>query len=191
MSTNYYARIIPKEEDKQKLLDAINKNKYNIIEDLTSELYGKRNEYTRKGNVIHLGKRSCGWKFLWNSNVIQYCDGHIDEETKEYISTYKFDTIYPLTKQGIADFVMRNDVLIYDEYNVPQDKIEFLNMAFDWEQPDGLTSKEYQENPKYNAGRYYLIDEREAKKWKDFGVKVEYYDFESDGLRFSTSINFS
>jgi hypothetical protein len=64
MGTNYYARIIPKENEKQKLLDAINNNKYNEIEDIASELYGRRNEYTRKGNVIHLGKRSGGWKFL-------------------------------------------------------------------------------------------------------------------------------
>lgn len=191
MSTNYYARIIPREEDKQKLIDKINNNKYNEIVDLASELYGRRDEYSRLGNVIHLGKRSCGWKFLWNSNVIQYCDGYVDEETKEFMPVYKFDTIYPLTKEGITNFVMRNDVLVYDEYDELQNKEEFLNMAFDWGQPNGLTSKEYQENPKYNAGRYYPIDERDAKKWKDFGVKVEYYDFESDGLRFSTSINFS
>lgn len=190
MSTNYYARIIPKEEDKQKLLDAINNNQYDIIVDLASELYGNRNEYTRKGNVIHLGKRSCGWKFLWNSNVIQYCDGYVDEKTKEFIPVYKFNKVYPLTKEGISNFVMREDVIIYDEYNELQPKQKFLDMAFSWGQPNGLTSKEYQENPKYNAGRYYPIDERDAKKWKDFGVKVEYYDFESDGLRFSTSINF-
>lgn len=191
MGTNFYARIIPKEEEKQELLDLIINNKFDEIEDKASELYGSRNEYTRLGNVIHLGKRSGGWKFLWNSNVIQYCDGYVDPETKEYVAVYKFDTIYPLTHQGITDFVMREDVIVYDEYGETQDKQEFLEMAFNWGQPDGLTSKEYQENPKYDSGRYWGLDEREAKKWRDFGVKVEYYDFESDGLRFSTSINFS
>lgn len=190
MGTNFYARIIPKEEDKQKILDAISNNQYDIIEDLASELYGKRNEYSRKGNVIHLGKRSCGWKFLWNSNVIKYCDEYIDTQSGESVPIYKFDTVYPLTKQGITDFIMREDVIVYDEYDELQDKEEFLEMAFTWCQPDGLTSKEYQENPKYNTGKYYPIDERELKKWESFGVKVDYYDFESDGLRFSTSINF-
>lgn len=190
MGTNFYARIIPKEEDKQKLLDAINNNQYDIIENLASELYGNRNEYTRKGNVIHLGKRSGGWKFLWNSNVIQYCDGYIDKETGKFVPVYKFDTVYPLTHKGITEFVMRDDVIIYDEYGELQPKREFLDMAFSWEQPNGLTAKEYQENPKYDAPPYFDCP-RVNKKWEDFGVKVEYYDFESDGLRFSTSTNFS
>ena len=116
MGTNFYARIIPKEEDKQKLLDAVNNNQYNIIEDLASELYGNRNEYSRRGNVIHLGKRSCGWKFLWNPNVIRYCDGYIDSETKEFVPVWKYDQVYPLTKQGITDFCNREDVIITDEY---------------------------------------------------------------------------
>ena len=57
MGTNFYARIIPKEEDKQKLIDAINDDRDDLIEDLASELYGYRNEYTRKGNKIHLDER--------------------------------------------------------------------------------------------------------------------------------------
>lgn len=190
MSTNYYARIIPKEEDKQKLINAINNNQYDIIEDLASELYGNRNEYTRKGNVIHLGKRSCGWKFLWNSNVIRYCDGYVDSETKEFVPVWKYDQVYPLTKQGITDFCSRKDVIITDEYGETFSTEEFLEMAFSWGEPDGLTSKEYQENPKYDAPPYFGC-KRENEKWEDLGFKVEYYDFESDGLRFSTSINFS
>jgi hypothetical protein len=63
-------------------------------------------------------------------------------------------------------------------------------MAFSWGESDGLTAKEYQENPKYDALPYFRC-ERENEKWEDLGFKVEYYDFESDGLRFSTSINFS
>ena len=82
MGTNFYARIIPKEDEKNELINKIVNNQFDEIEELTSELYGNRNEYTRKGNVIHLGKRSCGWKFLWNPNIIRYCDGYIDTETK-------------------------------------------------------------------------------------------------------------
>lgn len=201
MGTNYYARIIPKEEDKQKLIDAINNNDYNIIEDLASELYGHRNEYTRKGNVIHLGKRSCGWKFLWNPNVIKYHDGYIDSETKEYVSVVKYDYIYPLTKQGITEFVMRKDVIIYDEYGEQQDSKEFLEMAFSWGEPDGWTGKSYEEDPKSGLSSYrnYYWSEKyqrsmhskEDEMWFDLGYIAEYYDFEADGLRFSTSINFS
>jgi hypothetical protein len=182
MGTNYYARIIPKEEDKQKLIDAINDDRDDLIEDLASELYGRRNSHTGKGNIIHLGKRSSGWKFLWNPNVIKIWD----DETCEYAYNY----VYPLTKQGITYFCSREDVVITDEYGTIYDSKEFLEMAFSWGEPDGLTSKEYQETPKYNALPYFGC-KRENEKWEDLGFKIEYYDFESDGLRFSTSTDFS
>ena len=54
MGTNFYARIIPKEDEKNELINKIVNNQFDEIVDLASELYGSRNEYTRKGNVIHL-----------------------------------------------------------------------------------------------------------------------------------------
>ena len=198
MGTNFYARIIPKEEDKQKLLDAINNNQYDVIEDFTSELYGKRDQYYRRGNVIHLGKRSCGWKFLWNPNVIKYVDKY-NRRNKKYIPVYEYDYVYPLTKQGITDFCNRKDVIITDEYGERYTPKDFLEMAFSWGQPDGYTGKTYEEahkedstyrnfywSKKYKRGMHTESDEM----WFDLGYIVEYYDFESDGLRFSTSINF-
>ena len=201
MGTNFYARIIPKEDEKNKLINKIVNDKFNEIEDLASELYGERNQYTRKGNVIHLGKRSCGWKFLWNSNVIKYRDGHIDPETKEYVSVVKYDYVYPLTKQGITDFCNRKDVIITDEYGKQYTSEEFLEMAFSWGEPDGWVGKTYEEDPRSGPSSYrnYYWSEKyqremhtqEDEMWFDLGYIVEYYDFEADGLRFSTSINFS
>ena len=61
-------------------------------------------------------------------------------------------------------------------------------------------SKTYEESHKEDScyRNYYwskkhqrgLWTERD-EMWLDLGYNVEYYDFESDGLRFSTSINFS
>lgn len=201
MGTNFYARIIPKEDDKQELIKMIQDDDFNNIVDFASELYNKRNEYTRKGNEIHLGKRSCGWKFLWNPNVIKYYDWCMDQETEEYVSVIKYDYVYPLTKQGITDFVMRDDVIVYDEYDEQQDPKEFLEMAFSWGEPDGWTGKTYEEDPRSGPSSYrnYYWSEKyqrgmhskEDEMWFDLGYIVEYYDFEADGLRFSTSINFS
>lgn len=191
MSTNYYARIIPKEEDKQKLIDAINNNQYDVIEDLASKLYGRRDDYSGVGNVIHLGKRSSGWKFLWNPNVIKVWDSEACD--------YAYNYVYPLTKEGITNFVMREDVIITDEYGKQQDPKKFLEMAFSWGEPDGYTGKTYEESHKEesNYKNYYwskkhqrsMHSERD-EMWFDLGYIVEYYDFESDGLRFATSINF-
>ena len=201
MGTNFYARIIPKEDEKNELINKIINNKFDEIEDLASELYGNRNEYTRKGNVIHLGKRSCGWKFLWNPNIIRYCDGYIDTETKEFVPVWKYDQVYPLTKQGITDFCNREDVIITDEYGEQYTSEEFLEMAFSWGEPDGWVGKTYEEDPKNESSNYrnYYWSKKyqrgmhtqEDEMWFDLGYTVEYYDFESDGLRFSTSINFS
>lgn len=201
MGTNFYARIIPKEDEKNELINKIINNEFDEIEDLASELYGRRNEYTRKGNMIHLGKRSAGWKFLWDPNVIKYYDGYIDPETKEYVSVIKYDYIYPLTKQGITDFCNREDVIITDEYGEQYTPKDFLEMAFSWGEPDGWVGKTYEEDPRSGPSSYrnYYWSEKyqrgmhskEDEMWFDLGYIVEYCDFEADGLRFATSINFS
>lgn len=181
MGTNFYARIIPSEKAKQELIEAINNDQYNIIEDLASELYGSRNEYSGLGSVIHLGKRSGGWKFLWNPNIVKVWDS----DACEYAHNY----VYPLTREGITNFVMREDVEIKDEYGEVQDPAKFLEMAFNWCK-DGLDGKKYYDNPKYDAGTYYPDHERD-NFWRSLGYKPECYDFYSDGLRFSTSVSFS
>ena len=191
MGTNFYARIIPKEEDKQKLIDAINNNQYDVIENLASELYGRRDDYSGIGNEIHLGKRSGGWKFLWNPNVIKVWDSEACD--------YAYNYVYPLTKEGITNFVMRKDVIITDEYGETFSAEDFLEMAFSWGEPDGYTGKTYEESHKEESGyrNYYWskkyqrsMHSENDEMWFDLGYIVEYYDFESDGLRFATSVNF-
>ena len=180
MGTNFYARIIPSEKAKHELIEAINNDNPDLVEELTQELYGSRDEYSGIGSRIHLGKRSAGWKFLWNPNVVKVWD----DEACEYAYNY----VYPLTMEGIANFVMREVVEVTDEYGEVQNPVEFLIMAFEWCK-DGLDGKEYQTNPKYNAGTYYPDTERD-NFWRELGYEPEYYDFYSDGLRFSTSVSF-
>ena len=179
MSTNFYARVIPTADEKQELIDAINNDDAKLVEELSQALYGTRDEYNR-GKRIPLGQRACGWKFLWNPNVIQIWDSEA--------CNYKWDYIYPLTKEGITNFVSRDDVVITDEYGEVLSAEEFLDMAFNW-CLDGIDSKEYYTNPKYDASSYYRNYE-ECQKWRDLGYEVEYYNFYSDGLRFSTSVSF-
>ena len=68
---------------------------------------------------------------------------------------------------------------------------EFLDMAFNW-CVDGLDNKEYYTNPKHNAPRYYdsYFDDVQLLQ-NELGYNVKYHEFYSDGLRFSTSVNFS
>lgn len=177
MGTNFYARIIPSETNKDLLIEAIKNNDFNTIDKLYQSMYADRDDVNRHGSVIHLGKRSNGWKFLWNPNVIKYYNP--DSGTIEY------DYMYPLTKEGISEFLHRKDVVIYDEYGTIFDASSFMNMALNW-CPDGYDSIKY-ENRVNNLTNIY----HSTKMWSELGYIVGYYDFYSDGLLFSTSIVFS
>ena len=202
MGTNYYARIIPKQEDKQKLIDAINNNQFDVVQRESKRLFGNKDQYENIGGIIHLGKRSGGWKFLWNANVFEYIDGRINEDGPWDKTNFKYrhEFIYPLTKQGISDFLHRDDVIIvseyYDdcepEYSKDDDKLtadEFLEMAFNWSKDDGFDGKTYREwQIKNGESTYDYYDQKTCEKWERLGYELNSSsDFYSDGLRFSTS----
>lgn len=196
MGTNYYARILPTKERKQQLHNAIDADDFSAVKQLTQELFGKAyhdyDDDAIKGGVVHLGKRSTGWKFLWNSNAFVKRNFHY--ENGEYISdpsTLMY--LYPLTKQGIHDFIFRDDVLIYDEYHERQDKEEFFNMALSWGYGEeegwdaGSYETEHHERILVFKGEFTDALEREGYQFSS----RNHYDFYSDGLRFSTSTDFS
>ena len=200
MSTNYYARIIPSVESKTKLQEAIEKNDFNTIDELTTKMYAQLGIDNGKfyGGKIHLGKRSAGWKFLFNPNYERY---------------------YPLTKKGLMDFLKRDDVIIYTEYFSFRKDDEyseyryvddpdsanrkeylwtaeqFINMATKWGYPndwDGESYEKYEKerNPSYNG--YERFGDREREEfWIKRGYNPSYYNFYNDGLRWSTCCEFS
>lgn len=186
MGTNYYARIIPTKERKDKLKKLIDEDKFFDIEEQFEELY--------KNAEIHLGKRSFGWKFLFNPNYEKY---------------------YPLTRKGLMNFLKQDNIIIYNEYfkcdgvfkytEDPDDSKnkylwtpeQFMDMALNWgNDPNkpGWSGKEYEEWERKEHGLYpqYLTygDSRE-KYWRERGYSPEYYNFFNDGMRWSTSCEFS
>ena len=99
MGTNYYARIIPTKERKKKLIESIEKDNFDSAMELARELYGDSDSSEVRG-VIHLGKRSGGWKFLWNPNVREVYDGYRNHHTGEWVDKVTYRYLYPLTKEG-------------------------------------------------------------------------------------------
>ena len=100
---------------------------------------------------IHLGKRSGGWKFCWNFH----------------------DNKYYSNKEELIQFVLSGRVV--NEYGDEIEPQEFLDMAFEWGQPDGL-----------------IVDEkwtRENSSW--LPNAQDYADKIIDGLRVSSSTEFS
>lgn len=200
MGTNYYAHIIPSYHRKSDLCLAIESDNFELIRKLTDEMYSSiRMDYGNDeiiGGTVHLGKRSSGWKFLWNPNVFVIRNGHTEwEETPNGRSGHWIPEpsclkyLYPLTKEGIKSFIDRNDVIIYDEYDEYQDKNDFWEMALTWEQEDGFDSASYEEYNKREGGYHqYPITGELTDLLIDNGYKFTSYsnsDFYSDGLRFS------
>lgn len=60
MGTNYYARVIPKEDKKNELINAVVNDNFDKVIELANELYGSKGEYEETGGEIHLGKNSYG-----------------------------------------------------------------------------------------------------------------------------------
>lgn len=212
MGTNFEAKIIPSKKRKKELHDAIDKNDFSLITKLTSEMYGsaQMNWDTNEieGGIIHLGKRSGGWKFLWNPNIYQVRNGHselIDNPDGSRSSRWipEPDTakyLYPLTKKGIKEFIDRKDVEVYDEYGEKQDKEEFWEMAINWttwEDPKTGEIKEAWDADSYDAAypneRHFSCRNEYTDFLEDLGYKLSKYksDFYSDGLRFATTTEFS
>ena len=205
MSTNYFAYIIPSKQRKMDLHHAIDLNDFDLINKLVDEMYGDiTQDYNQNitGGVVHLGKRAGGWKFLWDPNVFVIRHGHVEDKNgqREWVeepSTGKY--LYPLTKQGLHDFIFREDVLIYDEYHELQDKEEFWQMALSWgydKDNEGWDAASYEayEREQNNYYREYPITGELTDFLKSEGYEFTSWtnsDFYSDGLRFAGFIDFS
>ena len=147
MGTNYY-RIptqLEMEERKAKLIKDIT--------DLDMNPLNMESVWDRftEGTSIHLGKRSGGWKFCWNFHNNKY---------------YK-------DRDSLLDFIRSGRVI--DEYGKVWNAEQFIDMAFEWGQPDGLIADEK-----------YI---RENSSW--LSNPQDYADKIIDGLRVSSSTEFS
>ena len=215
MGTNYYVRIIPTKKRKEEITDLImNSNNFSKILNEISKTFGSiefdYDTQTWAGGNIHLGKRSAGWKFLWNPNQYKVNHGHIEHyineegvECSKYVEDpYTVFNYYDLTKDSIKKFIDREDVEIYDEYGEKQDKEEFFDMAVNW---TTWTDSDGQEKEAWDGDSYAKWERENNKRYYSYPKTIYCYfleeigytlnkentDFYSDGLRFSTSTEFS
>ena len=165
MGTNYYR--IPTEEEiesrKQRLQSRIRTMHVDVnsIERGFRYIDNSKDEWSSlspwdefiEGTSIHLGKRSGGWKFCWNFHKEKY---------------YK-------DKESLLKFIRTGRVV--DEYGEEWNVEEFITMALEWGQPNGLVADE----------KYFNSTEHHS--W--MSNPSDYYDKEIDGLRVSSSTEFS
>lgn len=198
MGTNYYIKQKPLVNDVNRLVSLIEDTldnqdiNYQEIKDLVDELYDERTPFNLNGRVIHIGKNSVGWKFLWNPNIIEIPNYNYTYDGKKItVTSSTYDKVYELTKESIREFIMRPENILIDEYGDIQDKEDFLDWAFN---KDGLDSESYAEKYNNESRRSEYPETERQKMWKDLGFtfnSIYQHDFYSDGLRFSTSVEFS
>ncbi len=107
-----------------------------------------------EGTNIHLGKRSSGWKFCWNFHKDKYYDD----------------------KESLLEFIRSGRVV--DEYGDEHDVEEFITMALEWGEPDGMV-----------VDQNYRKEQR-LKGMGSFFDDPKYDDRIVDGLRVSSSDEF-
>jgi hypothetical protein len=146
MGTNHY-RIISEEEMKakhEKLLERIQNldlSSGNIERefcDIEKEgQYDKTSAWFEfiEGNAVHIGKSSCGWKFLFNHNNWTY---------------YKdMDELKAFIKSG----------RLVDEYGKELNQEEFWEFVEEKQKdPNSIDGKGYYENPKFNHGSFDSVE---------------------------------
>lgn len=107
---------------------------------------------------IHVGKRSHGWVFCWNFN----------------------DDKFYTNKEELLEFIRSGRIV--DEYGIEHEVEEFIKMALEWEQPDGL----------FVGEEYYKSQfDDKGKARPEFMISTKYYDRLVDGLRVASSSEFS
>jgi hypothetical protein len=137
MGTNFsrIPTVEEMEERKEKLLTRIKDM------ELTSENIERAYGYIPKGtwdqvspwgefiedSCIHLGKRSGGWKFVWNFH----------------------DNKYYSNKEELFKFIRSGRVV--DEYGKEIEVEEFIEMALNWGEPDGHVFNEEYVKTQYNG----------------------------------------
>lgn len=213
MGTNFYAIIPVKKRTTNKLRELADKledtsRKVNV----ENELYEIGEEL--KDHEIHLGKRSCGWAFLWDANNLKYYEptlasikkfiednnGKIVNEYGEKFTWDEFindeigNSLHP------SETPIRNIDELKEQYNMPDFMINSINSdLFSKNLPyyHYCTSKTYYEmyptESKYNYG-CSDYDRRFEKYAKDGVIDSKYTDFVTNndgGLRFSLFTDFS
>lgn len=139
MGTNYYRvpkshEMIKREQKLRMRIDAMDTiNPSQIERGFRSILVGEWDsispwEEFLDGIKVHLGKRSGGWKFLWNWN-----------DKKHY-----------KTKDELFKFIKSGRVV--DEYGQEMNDDEFIQMALQWGQEDGWDIETYyKEHPDHSG----------------------------------------
>lgn len=145
--------------------------KHEIITHLQDDDYEKVNEILSEYRPIHIGKRSCGWKFLWDCHNFRY---------------------YRPTKESLNDFLKSGQ--IFDEYGSKFSFDDFWNNEVKDYIDNGWDLKTYYEDVKEFPCYRHKPSQRELDdlgEYKDIVKPNSYGEFYIEELRFTVGEDFS
>ena len=160
MGTNYYCKHIPTEEEYKKMQETLTNKQLDKLEEL---LHDAKKEY-------HIGKRSCGWQFLFAPHI---------KIREGFANSGQVVSPWENTLESIKEYLSRPDVIIYDEYGT-----EFTPEQF-WNKEIGHSL--------YNDPENFINGEQCDEKYPNqrSGISLDSMEFTTEeGLRFSTDEDF-
>lgn len=159
MGTNFYLRNKLSQKEKEIAKQYIDENKYDEVREMLP-------------NDIHIGKRSYGWKFLWDAHFFKY---------------------YKPTKKSLFDWLQSGQII--DEYGDEFTFDQFINDELVGFLDEGYDIESYYEaNPKE---QYYWYDYKERidefiRKSPNTDIDIDKFgEFYIEDLRFTVSEDFS
>ena len=167
MGTNYYRipSVAEMESRKKQLIEDIE----NISLDPSSIEKNFREYEDDEDPLVNMS----AWDLFLNKVKI-----HVGKRSSGWKFSWNFhDNKFYSNKQELIDFVISGRIV--DEYGDEMSPYEFLGMAFSWGEPDGLVFNEEYENKQLK------------KNPKAYIHGPKYWDREIDGLRVSSSTQFS
>lgn len=160
MGTNFYLKRKLNEKQKadiKKLID-LDRN----YDEIVDKLYDC--------HPIHIGKRSCGWRFLWDCHYFKY---------------------FEPTVESITEFLKSGQII--DEYNREFTYDEFINEEIGKTMIDGYILADYYKEPENRSYIWYAPKDelKKFEKYKDKIVIDPYGEFDIGDMRFTISEDFS
>lgn len=154
MGTNFYLKRKLSEQEKTLAKELLDNDKYDEVRDILPK-------------DVHIGKRSYGWRFLWNANDFEYFGPNVD---------------------SLMDFLQSGD--IYDEYGTYFTFDQFMNDELDGFIDKGFNLAEYYKSDPTLVPYHIPLREKLAYQEK-FNVTVDNYgEFNIGKYRFTTYTEF-
>lgn len=160
MGTNFYLKKKLNKDAKELLKKYIDEDNLDAIDEVLKDY-----------KEIHIGKRSCGWKFLWDAHYFKYFEPN---------------------KKSLFEWLKSGD--IYDEYGRKFTFDQFINDEIKNFLDKGCDMQQYaEEDPSYvyfDDSENIDIFKRETKA-KKYPTINKYGEFYINNLRFTVYEDFS